>query len=185
MKHDAWSIIREKNHGKWISEHWACHANVCSYCSVWWHRPTKTAPGKCFNEKKTKNRENKDIPQPQKKGFQWKKRPTHSSKKKVRKNTCRPRTTEETYKPLKILEIALAKETKTTILEGLLGAITRSPKANPDQQTIFFFKYFLTSHQLLIKYVRIHFAMLCGHWFALEFLLCLPFSLVSCQKSDW
>ena len=102
-----------------------------------------------FQRKENKNKENKGKPQPnpgRKKAFDEKRGQLTAAKirkERNEKNTCRPRTTEETYKPLKILEIALAKETKTTILEGLLGAITRSPKANPEQQRIFFFKYFL------------------------------------------
>ena len=42
----------------------ACHSKAFSHCSVWWHRPTKTAPGKCFNEKKTKIKKTKANPNP-------------------------------------------------------------------------------------------------------------------------
>ena len=124
MKHDAWSIIRVKNLGKWISEHWARHSNACSHCSVWWYRPTKTTPGKCFNEKKTKNKEketNQTQPR-QKKGFQWKKRPTRGSKKGKKEKKHMPTYNRGNLQTLENIRNSISKKT---------------PTANPNQQRIF------------------------------------------------
>ena len=148
------------------------HAPIAPSGGIGQPRPPQENNSTKRKRKIKKKRQTPTQPR-QKKGFQWKKRPTRGSKEKKRKkenNTCRLRTTEETCKPLKILEIALAKKLQ---------------RPTQTSREFSWNKFLLTSHQLLTKCVRIHFAMLCGYWFALAFLLCLPCTLVSCQKSDW